>query len=191
MAQDWDIRPRSESCHGCGQPFEDRQACFSTLMVGEAGYQRADYCAACRERTSRDRPPYSAWQGVFRKPPPAPEEPLKKETAESLLRRLMETDDPARINVIFILTVMLERKRILAERDARIREDGEMVRVYEHRRTGETFLIRDPRLRLDQVDAVQQEVAAMLDGASQPAAADGAQPPAGAEPPAASAEAAP
>ncbi|MBM4142880.1 MAG: hypothetical protein FJ225_04700 [Lentisphaerae bacterium] len=162
MAQDWDIKPRAEACRACDRPFEDGQVCFSALQFMEDGYARADYCAACWPDRAADAAPYSSWQGVFRLPPAAPEEALKKETAETLLRRLVEEDDERRRNVIFILAVMLERKRELAERDVRTRDDGATIRVYEHRRTGETFLIPDPHLKLDELAEVQQQVVGML-----------------------------
>lgn len=164
MAQDWDIKQRGEACCKCGTPFEDRQTYFSNLVFDEEGYTRADYCETCWPDKAESTSPYSKWQGVFRMPPPEPEEALKKETAESLLRRLMEKEDESNRNVIYILAVMLERKRVLVERDVQTRDDGTMIRVYEHRKTGETFLISDPRLRLDQLEQVQQEVIEMLGG---------------------------
>lgn len=184
MAQEWDIKPRGSGCSGCQKPFEDRQPCVSALVFGEQGYVRGDYCAVCWETAEKMAAPYSTWRGVFRKPAPPPEDPLKKETAESLLRRLIQDGEPETHNVRFILAVMLERKRLLVERDAKLQEDGSLIRIYEHRRTGETFVINDPRLGLDQIEAVQQEVMAML-GAPEPSAAPAAPP--AAPPPAESA----
>ena len=106
----------------------------------------------------------SIWKAVFHAPPPPPEEPLKKETAESLLRSLISKNEPVHKNVIFILAVMLERRRMLVERDVQTREDGSTLRVYEHRRTGETILVTDPHLDLNQLGQVQEEVLAMLGG---------------------------
>ena len=37
-----------------------------------------------------------------------------------------------------------------------------ITRIYEHTKTGEVFVIPDPQLRLDQIEQVQQEVAALL-----------------------------
>ena len=34
--------------------------------------------------------------------------------------------------------------------------------IYEHVKTGEAFIIPDPRLRLDQLDSVQQEIYSLL-----------------------------
>ncbi len=167
MAQDWDIKPRGESCEGCANAFEDRQRYHSALVFGEEGYRRGDYCEVCWPPTMEDGTLYSTWEGIFRLPPAKPQDPLQKETAESLLRKLMEDEDEAKTNVVYILAVMLERKRILVEKDVQVHEDGEMVRLYEHKKSGESFLIPDPRLRLDQLESVQEEVIAMLGGDSQ------------------------
>ena len=94
---------------------------------------------------------------------------MKKETAESLLRELIETDRMEQANTIYILAVMLERKRILVERDVQEREDGTLIRVYEHKKTNEVFMIPDPRLKLAELEAVQAEVIAMLDGTARAA----------------------
>ena len=174
MSTDWDIRPRNESCDGCDQAFADRQAYHSALIFGENGYARQDYCAACWQRVDQAESLQGRWQGIFRLPAPPPEEALKRETAESLLRRFMEEEDETRGNVIYILAVMLERKRLLIERSVQDREDGSIVRIYEHRRSGETFVIPDPGLDLDQLEGVQTEVVELLGGRSPSAPADAA-----------------
>ena len=163
MAQDWDIKPRGDRCQACETPFGDQQDYHSVLVYGEEGYARSDLCATCWSE-KKDGESYSAWQGVFRLPPPPAEEALKKETAESLLRKLMEDNDSEHRNVIYILAVMLERKRILVERDVQ-RDEGEItLRIYEHRETGESFLVPDPRLGFDALESLQEEVIAMLGG---------------------------
>jgi hypothetical protein len=57
---------------------------------------------------------------------------------------------------------MLERKRILKHRDTVHDEQGNDLLIYEHARTGESFTIPDPRLRLDQLQSIQQQVIALL-----------------------------
>jgi hypothetical protein len=164
MAQDWDIKPRSEACQKCSIPFADKQVYHAALVYGEQGYVRGDYCQGCWPSCEKSAVSYSMWKGVFRMPPPPPEEPLKKETAESMLRKLIQDEDDSKGSAIYILAVMLERKRVLVEKDVKKRPDGIWIRVYEHRKSGETFIIADPRLRLDQVEEVQKEVVALLGG---------------------------
>jgi hypothetical protein len=173
MAQEWDIKPRGTECRACGTPFEDGQPYWAALMRSADGYVRVDRCAGCwgREQAA----PYSSWRGVYHSPPPPEEEALRKETAESLLRRLMEENEAEQAGVIFILAIMLERKRTLIERDVQVDEDGGVTRIYEHRKTGETFLVLDPQLQLDQLEHVQMAVVAQLGGSRDATGAAGAQ----------------
>jgi len=167
MSQDWDIKQRGEACTGSGQPFADGQRYVSRLLFGEEGYAREDY-AEENWNESLAEGALSVWRSTFRLPPPPPEEALKKETAESLLRKFMEEDNPGHANAIYILGVMLERRRILAEKDVQLRDDGTKLRVYEHRKTGETFVISDPGLKLTDLQHVQAEVVALLEGRPPP-----------------------
>jgi hypothetical protein len=61
---------------------------------------------------------------------------------------------------------MLERKKIFVERDVQKTEDGRKLRVYEHKKTGESFLVIDPELKLDELEHVQDEVVVLLGGKS-------------------------
>jgi hypothetical protein len=64
---------------------------------------------------------------------------------------------------------MLERKRLLKEVEVKRSEDGSLLRIYEHTKSGEVFIIPDPQLRLDQVAEVQAQVAGYLGGPPGPA----------------------
>lgn len=166
MAQEWNIRPRGHVCSVCAQPFDDETPCVSVLREIENAYERLDCHPACWQDFERNWEPFSIWEGLYEAPPPPPEkdEPLKKETAESLLRRLITLEDPAMQNVMYVLAVMLERGKQLVERDAKPHESGGILRVYEHKKSGDTFVVLDPRLRLDRLDEVQQQVVALLSG---------------------------
>ena len=63
-----------------------------------------------------------------------------------------------------VLAVMLERGKQLVERDAKPHESGGILRIYEHKKSGDTFIVLDPRLRLDQLGEVQNQVVALLSG---------------------------
>ena len=170
MNQDWDIKPRSKACQLCSSTFVDRQPYFTALRFAAEGYTRTDCCEACWAKPESKAAGHSSWKGVFRLPPAEPERTVKKEAAESLLRGLLQKEEGTHRNAIYILAVMLERQRLFVEREVKVRDDGVRVRVYEHRKTGEVFLIPDPQLRLGQLEEVQKEVMALLAGSeTQPA----------------------
>ncbi len=169
MSQDWVIKSRAHTCAISGEPFTDGAAIYSTLNRGNEGFERQDICEAHWPEAPRDGI-VSFWRTVYQAPPPPAQEPLKKETVETLLRQYMSREDYSRINVVYILTVMLERKRVLIERDVQRKDDGSKLRIYEHKQTGEIFTVPDPELRLDQLGDVQKEVNELL-GIGVPAAA--------------------
>lgn len=164
---DWNIQARARVCQACGHGFADKEPYHTLLYEQRSGFERMDICAACWEAQhkhgSADRKGFvSHWQGVFLVPPPPPPEAIQRDSAESLLRRLLERQDPTLQPAAYILAVMLERKRVLKIRE-QIRQEGRRIFVYEHPRSGEVFTIADPDLKLDQLEQVQRDVARLLE----------------------------
>jgi len=66
--------------------------------------------------------------------------------------------------VVYVLAVMLERGKQLIERDTKPHESGGILRIYEDKISGDTFVVLDPKLHLDKLAIVQQQVVALLSG---------------------------
>ena len=165
MSQEWNIRSRGHVCTICQKQLVDKAPVVSVLKEAEGGYERLDCHPECWKTAPRDWEPFSQWDGVYFAPvKEVKKEPLKKEDAGELLRKLITLDDPAMKNVVYVLAVMHERSKILVERDRKEQEDGTIRRVYEDRKQGDTFVILDPRLRLENLAEVQQQVVALLSG---------------------------
>ncbi len=160
--ENWQIKRRADVCAGTGLEFADREEMMTRLLFKDGEYVREDYSLACWDEQNPDHG-LSAWKSIFHKPVP-PEETVKKENAESLLRKLVAKEDADNTNAIFILTVMLERKKILVEKEVRTQEDKTKIRVYEHKKNGDTFLVIDPELKLTEIEKVQEEVVGLLGG---------------------------
>ncbi len=166
MAHEWNIRPRGHACQHCQAPFQEGELCISALLEttdekGARAFERDDGCRACGPCASDAV--LSVWQNVYRAPEPPPADPAPRQTVESLLRQLMEGDTTeAHQPAIFILALMLERKKLLIERSTRRQPDGALMRVYEHRKTGEVLLVVDPELRPESLEPVQAQITALL-----------------------------
>lgn len=172
---EWNIQSRSHACEACHKGFADKES-YHTLLVDEKqDFRRMDVCAGCWEKDysegARERKGFvSCWQGVYHAPAAAAPEAIQKDTAESLLRKLIELNDPKYIPAGFILAVMLERKRLLRMKEQFMR-DGRRVLVYEHPKSGDVLTIVDPGLQLHQLAEVQHDVAALLEHGINPPAA--------------------
>jgi hypothetical protein len=162
---DWNIQSRAHACETCEKPFADKQPYHTVLSDDKHEFRRQDVCVDCWQSkfsNAASRADFiSHWQGVYEAPPPVTD-PIQKETAETLLRKLIELNDPRYIPSGFILAVMLERKRVLKVKEQIVR-DGKRTFIYEQPKTGEVFTITDPALRLDQLEEVQRDVASLLE----------------------------
>jgi hypothetical protein len=169
---EWNIQARAHACAACQQPFADRQPLHTLLFDEHAEIlRRLDVCETCWQNQfsdgARQRKGFiSHWQSVYEAPPP---EPIHRENAESLLRKLVEQNDARYAPAMFILAVMLERKRVFKVKEQVVR-DGRRVFIYEQLQTGDVFTIADPNLRLDQLAQVQRDVAQLLEHGLNPPA---------------------
>ena len=164
---EWNIQSRAHTCEACASPFADKQP-LHTLLFDERveDLRRSDICEACWQSQfsdgARERKGFiSHWQGIYEAPTP-PVDAIHKDTAETVLRKLIEQNDPRYAPAGYILAVMLERKRILKVKEQIVR-DGQRVFIYEQPKTGDIFTIADPNLHLDQLEQVQRDVAMLLE----------------------------
>ena len=167
MLQDWTIQARTDRCDVTGEPFTDGEA-FYTLLYRDRhdALSRRDVSAAGWRQLRADPKaarPFSFWRSKFTPPPPPAPEALPRADAETLLRRFLAEGRPEHGQAVYILALMLERKRLLRQTDAQTDPSTERrLLFYEHVKTGESFAVLDPGLRLDQLDDVQREVGALL-----------------------------
>ena len=166
---DWNIQSRGHQCHLCEQAFEDGAGYHTVLAHENQEYLRHDICKSCWQQQGEgaaERKGFiSHWQGTYEAPPEAPPDAIQKDTAESLLRKLLETGDTRWREASYILAVMLERKRILKVKEQLRDEEagGGRVFVYEQPKSGDLFTIPDPALKMEELEQVQIEVAALLE----------------------------
>ena len=158
MNQDWEIRKRSDVCTLTQRAFREGEFFYTAIFREGDGFRREDVAEEAWAARPDGEAPLAFWRSKFEMPPPPPPEPLAKQDAESILRKLIEENSDATKNSRYILALMLERKRILKPMES---TDPDVL-VYERAQTGETFLIPNPRLSLAQVPEVQREVSALL-----------------------------
>src|SRR5471030_2547221 len=95
LTQEWNIQPRALQCAVSGRPFEKGERVFSALYWRDGQYARLDLNAESWKARNENIEPLSAWQADFVPPAPPQSEALKKDDAQSLLRRLVAENQPA------------------------------------------------------------------------------------------------
>ena len=122
--------------------FMDNEEIVSELVFENGILQRRDYKYKHYEANEKN---ISSWKTIFFIPKPK-EEIIKQDSIEDILRKKLSLENDDSINLIFILAIMLERKKILIEKSVSYNEENKKIRVYEHKKTKESFIIIDPEL---------------------------------------------
>ena len=164
MIQAWNLRTRAHQCAVTERKFVEGEKFYTAIYFNKktGDYTRRDVSADAWAQDIQEHPPFSFWKSAYE--PPHTEERLEvtpKENAGELLHRLIVEDEAGTEQARYILALMLERKRILVPTAVKHSDAGRLL-MYENKKTGEVFVIRDPELRLDEIEAMQEEVATLL-----------------------------
>jgi hypothetical protein len=165
LTNEWPIKHRADACARTGRFFQPGEQFYTLLFREGDTFRREDLSEEAWQQRNENIQPFSFWKSRYEPPPATPLEPLGKENAEDLLRRLLAENNPANANASYVLAIMLERKRVLKPVKTE-QTDGRPVLIYEHAKTGDAFIVPEARLRLDEIAHVQQEVSELLKNAS-------------------------
>jgi hypothetical protein len=161
LANEWPIKHRADACARTQRPFAPGEQFYTLLFREGEGFRREDLSEEAWTQRNENIRPFSFWKSRYEPPPAAPPEALAKENAEEIFRRLLAQNDPANANACYVLAVMLERKRVLKPIKAD-QNDDRPVLIYEHAKSGDVFIVPEVRLRLDEIEHVQNEVSQLL-----------------------------
>ncbi len=165
MKEPWSIKSRARECVESGNAFQSGQKIRAAIFPDpeSSGYLRKDYTIEAWENREGKENPFSCWLTTYE--PPVTEEKAEdvvEDDPETLLKRLVDEEEEHTENARYILAVMLERKKLLRETDTQEIPSG-ILRIYEHRKSGDVYIIKDPQISLTDVDRVQEEVRQLLD----------------------------
>ncbi len=163
LPNDWAIKHRADACAATQRPFEAGEYFYTLLFRDTEDFRREDLSEEAWKNRNANIQPFSFWKTRY-EPLPVESEPLAKENAEQLFRRLIASENP-QANACYVLAAMLERKRVLKQIKTENAEKGRLL-IYEHGATGDVFIVPDPGLRLDELETVQNEVAQLLKSAA-------------------------
>lgn len=170
LADNWHLRSRARECAATATPFTNGESIITAIFPDpeSSGYVRKDFSVdGWNSRGADAEKPFSFWKTTFTANATTEKPQEEKLSAEEILTRLIEEDEEHTENTRYILAVMLERQKLLRETDSQRTPNG-IIRVYEHRKTGEVLIVRDPDIPLDKIEAVQMEVVELLENNGRP-----------------------
>ena len=164
MVEKYSIKSRAHTCHVTGEQFQEEQPFIAAIFPDpeSSGYLRQDYSLDAWEQREEEAKPFSFWRSHYKPPVKEEETQVTPHDPESLFAKLVEDDEEHTENARFILAAMLERKKIIRETDTQQLPTG-LLRIYENRKTGDVFIVKDPQIALADIESIQDEVQELLD----------------------------
>ena len=166
---DWNIQKRSKGCVSCEKEFIPKEEIFCLLQFETDGVLRTDFCDVCWQEKVKDieenKSYISYWRSVYNiVEQDENKKSFEKDAVESLLRKWIEIDDIKYQKLCYLLAVMLERKKVLLEKKSTL--DNEQSKdhvIYEKPKTGESFVLINPRLNMSEISLLQGELSSILE----------------------------
>ncbi len=158
-----EIPRRGNQCAHGNEPMTPGMEYFSVLVEdAELGLKRLDYCPTCWQKIKDEIKPRSQWKAkVVAKKDETPIHLNRDERILYLLKESMKLDTPEAHAETFVLALFLARRRLLYLRQE-VKEEGQIMQIYEEAATEEMLTIRKMELSQLQTDKIQLEVAKKL-----------------------------
>lgn len=158
MSTDWSMPGPGQRCAGCQRRFEPGEALRAHLYQDEAGYRRHDYCHACQPPTTSR--PLAVWTTRRREPASGKSRGLDWEGVYRLFEQLEDPAEPSKVQLRFLLGLLLWRKKILRLEES-LGAGGLEVCGYIEPRTGRRYRVARPELdenRLEELSAQLEQL---------------------------------
>jgi hypothetical protein len=158
---DWKIRRKEEACARCEKAFEDGEQHFSVLQVSPEALGREDRCLACHE-TAEDPEETIFWRTTRREARRGLA--VDFESIERLFLALGARTEERLIELRYLLSLLLMRKKRLKLVRVRRSDEAEFMLMRRPRRT-EELEVRVFDLTTERTAVLKQELERIFEGA--------------------------
>ncbi|MCK6459711.1 MAG: hypothetical protein L6Q95_07420 [Planctomycetes bacterium] len=157
---DFRFARRAPVCAVSGKPFEPGDVIVSVIHEEPQGFVRRDVreenLAAIRGE------PFCVFR-TKQPPPPPPAKRIDYELAQEFLDRMLREADPAREPLVYVLTLLLARKRRVRIQKTKRLPEGDLLEVAIPRAEEDEIVhVRAPRLTPEEEVALQREIARLF-----------------------------
>ena len=158
---EWKIQKGGRECERCRRAFGEGEEHFSQLFLETQACRRENVCAACWSSPASEA--FSFWK--TRRPeagaPPPDNRPAQLAAFQKLAAEAGE--DPNRRKLLFLLALLLVRKRVL-KLSGSDRAGGQEFITVQVAATGESHRVLNPDIKPEELVALQEEINALFEG---------------------------
>lgn len=155
---EWDraVKRPEDVCASCEEKFGAEAIVVTALELTSEGFQRTDRCGACYD--AEEREPFSFWRRAL--PKDLANRPRRLDLAflSEFFRRLDGKDDAHARRVMWIVALLLLRKKILELSDRKSEGDVETL-VLHFKNEEKEYEVADPQLDDEAMSSIEDDLA--------------------------------
>jgi hypothetical protein len=161
VGDDWQMPRRGEACEACQRSFEPAEPIQAYLYDTPEGYQRRDYCAACRPDDEASA--IGTWR--TRRPPAATKKTpsFDREAVYGFFEQLEDAQSPEKLQLRFVMALLLWRKKVLKFDGSDSRDGGEIWR-FTTAGSGDKHVVERPELAENELERLGEQLEGLLTG---------------------------
>jgi hypothetical protein len=152
---DYQIQPSTRRCFVTGRELQPGERCYSVLLDENGKLSRRDYSPEAWQGPPPEA--FSFWAGRIPTPQGRRRPVFDDDVLLDCFHRLEGQTEPGRVNLRYVLGLMLLRRKRLAFVATR-QEEGREVLVLRCTRTGAQHTVVNPGLNEDELVSVQEDV---------------------------------
>jgi len=158
---EWNVAKSRRVC-ACGRELAENEAYCAALYEQGEEFVRKDYCAACWEKAHAEGGMFSYWKTTV--PPKAQKRRLfaDDEVLLDFFFRLEHAEEEQKQHFLYLLGLILMRKKILKFDDVQRTEDREFL-CLRYAREDRVVRVPNPKLTDEQIDALKGQLSEILD----------------------------
>jgi hypothetical protein len=152
---DYQIQPNTRRCSVSQRELQPGEKVYSVLMLEEAKFVRKDVSVEAWQGPPRGA--FSFWVGKVALAEGKRKPPIDDELLRDFFAQLAGHAEPAKVNVRYVLALLLMRRRRLRFEETAI-EAGREVLVLRCPRSGEQYRVANPGLSEGELESVQEDL---------------------------------
>lgn len=164
MAKEYNISRPAGTCGECGKQLQVGDEFVTVVRDADDELSRNDYCMSCWKNPPQGRDVLGVWHSKI---PPKQEKKrlfVDDDLLVNLFTRLEGADDPSRINLRFVLALVLMRKRLLSYDGMTRTPDGREMWNMRLRGAEAANSVENPHMDDEKIADVSRRLGEILEG---------------------------
>ena len=164
MAREYDIAKTSGQCCRCERILPGGEEFVAVVLAGQEQFRREDYCPTCWDQRPADSAEaFCIWRGRIPTPAKPRQQLVGNEMLLDVFQKLDGQQEPSKLNLRFVLALMLMRKKLLVYDRSDTDAAGSETWTMHHKGQDAPIEVAKPQLDDEKIAQLAEQLGALFE----------------------------